>query len=119
MSLDLPSRRSLDGLVKYLPTKSRFPCLAIVLELGARPAQLRWLFVRHALLLAGIGVVIGIGAAVGLTRLMTSLLFEVSPADPLTYTAVPLILMAAAALASYLLARRASAVDPVEALKAE
>jgi ABC-type antimicrobial peptide transport system permease subunit len=65
------------------------------------------------------GVAIGLAAAVGLMRLMKSLLFGISPLDPLTYIAVPVILAAATVLASYLPARRAAAVDPVEALKAE
>jgi ABC-type antimicrobial peptide transport system permease subunit len=77
------------------------------------------MFVRYGLVLAGIGVVVGLGAAVVLMRLMKSLLFGISPLDPLTYAAVPVILVMAAVLASYLPARRASAVDPVEALKAE
>jgi ABC-type lipoprotein release transport system permease subunit len=55
----------------------------------------------------------------GLMRLMQSLLFGVSSLDPVTFTAVPIALVAAAALASYLPARRAAAVDPVEALRAE
>ncbi len=58
-------------------------------------------------------------AAVGMTRLMKSVLFGISPVDPLTYAAVPLILVAATVLASYLPARRAAAVDPVETLRAE
>jgi ABC-type antimicrobial peptide transport system permease subunit len=63
--------------------------------------------------------VIGLVAAIGLTRLMKSLLFGISPLDPVTYSLVPLVLVAAAMLASYLPARRAAAVDPVEALRAE
>jgi ABC-type lipoprotein release transport system permease subunit len=50
---------------------------------------------------------------------MSSLLFEVSPLDPITYAAVPVVLIAAALLASYLPARRATAIDPVDALRAE
>jgi ABC-type lipoprotein release transport system permease subunit len=63
--------------------------------------------------------VTGLAAAAGLTRLMKSVLFGISPVDPLTYTAVPLVLVVATVLASYLPARRAAAVDPVETLRAE
>ena len=70
-------------------------------------------------MLAGVGMAIGLLAAAGLTRLMSSLLFGVSPLDLPTYAAVPVVLVGATVLASYLPARRAAAVDPVEALKAE
>jgi ABC-type lipoprotein release transport system permease subunit len=75
--------------------------------------------VLHGLVLAAAGVAIGLAAAVTLTGLMSSLLFGISPMDPVTYAAVPVVLVMAATLASYLPARRASMVDPVEALKAE
>jgi ABC-type antimicrobial peptide transport system permease subunit len=77
------------------------------------------MFVRHGLALTSIGVAFGLAAAVALTRLMSTLLFGVSPLDPLTYSAVALVLAAAAMLASYLPARKATIVDPVEALRAE
>jgi ABC-type antimicrobial peptide transport system permease subunit len=77
------------------------------------------MFVRSALVLTGIGMAVGMGAAAALMRLMRSLLFGVSPHDPITFAAVPIALVAAAALASYLPARRTAAVDPVEALRAE
>jgi ABC-type antimicrobial peptide transport system permease subunit len=77
------------------------------------------MFVRHGLVLASIGVAIGLGAAAGLTRLMSSLLFGIKPLDPLTYAAGAILLGIAAMLASYLPARRAAAIDPIEALKAE
>jgi ABC-type antimicrobial peptide transport system permease subunit len=66
-----------------------------------------------------VGVAIGLGAAAGLTRLMRSQLFGVSPLDPLTHLAVALALLAAAALASYVSAQRASALDPVEVLRGD
>jgi len=75
--------------------------------------------VRHGLSLTAIGVALGLAAAAGLTRLMASLLFEISPLDPLTYAAVSTGLLTAAAAASYLPAHRASAVNPVDALRAE
>jgi ABC-type antimicrobial peptide transport system permease subunit len=64
-------------------------------------------------------VIVGLGAAAGLTRLMSSLLFGTSPLDPVTYAVVALMLVAAAILASYLPARRVAAMDPVEALRVE
>ena len=93
--------------------------IGIRLALGAQQGALRRMFVGQGLMLAGIGAVIGLGAALVLTRLLKSLLFGVSAVDPVTYVAVPLVLAAAATLASYLPARRAGAVDPVEALKSE
>jgi ABC-type antimicrobial peptide transport system permease subunit len=77
------------------------------------------MFVRHGLVLACIGIAVGAGVAAGVTRLMASLLFQVSPLDGTTYVAVSLVLATAAVLASYLPARRAAALDPVEALRAE
>ena len=76
-------------------------------------------FVRYGAGLAAVGVAIGLGAAAAVTRLMGSLLYDVSAVDPLTYIAVAITLTVAAVLASYLPARRAAAVDPAEALAAE
>ena len=106
------------GVISYAVSQRRRE-IGIRGALGAEPAALRWLFVRHGLVLAGTGTVTGLAAAAGLTQLMKSVLFEISPMDPLTYTAVPLILIAATVLASYLPARRAAAVDPIEMLRAE
>jgi predicted permease len=108
----------LYGVIAYGVSQRRRE-IGIRLALGAEPGELKKMFVRDGLTLACIGVLIGLGAAAGLMRLMKSLLFGISPLDPLTYTAVPIVLVAAAVLASYLPARRAAAVDPVEALKAE
>jgi predicted permease len=106
------------GVIAYAVSQRRRE-IGIRLALGAPQSELRRMFMRYALTLASIGVVIGLLAAAGLTRLMSSLLFGIAPIDPLTYIAVPLVLLSAASLASYLPARRAAAVDPVETLKAE
>jgi predicted permease len=106
------------GVISYAVSQ-RTREIGIRVALGAEPGALRRLFVRYGLALAGTGVAIGSVAAAGLTRLMKSVLFGVSPFDPLTYMAVALVLIAATVLASYLPARRVAGLDPVEALKAE
>jgi putative ABC transport system permease protein len=106
------------GVIAYSVTQ-RAREIGIRLALGAQPGTLKTMFVRHALGLAFVGVVIGLGASAGLSRLMASLLYGVSPLDPVTFVAVPVVLVAATLLASYLPARRVAAVDPVDALKAE
>ena len=77
------------------------------------------MIVRHGLMLAGVGTALGLVAAAGLTRLMSSLLFGVNALDPLTFATVSALLVATAVLASYLPARWAIAVDAVQALRAE
>jgi predicted permease len=106
------------GVISYSVSR-RTREIGIRLALGAQKHELRWMFVRSALALTCIGTVIGLAAAASLVRLMKALLFGVSPLDPLTFIVVPLMLGAAAALASYLPARRAAAINPVEALRAE
>jgi predicted permease len=106
------------GVISYAVSQ-RTREIGIRMALGAKKKELMWMFVRSALVLTGIGTAVGLGAAAVLMRLMRSLLFGISPLDPVTFTAVPLILVAAAALASYLPARRTTAIDPVEALRAE
>jgi predicted permease len=106
------------GVISYTVSQRKRE-IGIRVALGAEPAALQWLFVRYGLALSGAGAAIGLAIAAGLTRLMKSVLFGISPVDPLTYTAVPLVLVAATVLASYLPARRAAAVDPVETLRAE
>jgi predicted permease len=106
------------GVVSYAVAQRRRE-IGIRLALGAPQGHLRRMFVRHALVHAGLGVVIGLGAATALTRLIESQLFGVSSLDPSTYAVVAAVLMGAALLASYLPARRTSNVDPVEVLKAE
>jgi predicted permease len=106
------------GVIAY-SVSQRTREIGIRLALGAQPGALKTMFVRQALALAGAGVVVGLGAAMGLSRLMSSLLYGISPLDPVTFVAVPVVLVSATLLASYLPARHAAAVDPVDALKAE
>ncbi len=93
--------------------------IGIRMALGAQTQSLTNMFVRHGLILTGIGAAFGLIVAVIAMRLMSSLLFHVNPVDPITYVAVTLGLIATAFLASYLPSRRAANVDPVEALRAE
>ena len=106
------------GVIAY-SVSQRTREIGIRLALGAHPGELKRMFVLHALALAVVGIALGLAAATGLTRLMASLLFGVSALDPLTYVAVPLVLVIAAGLASYFPARRAAAIDPTEALRSE
>jgi ABC-type antimicrobial peptide transport system permease subunit len=106
------------GVISYAVSQ-RTREIGIRVALGAQKHELRWMFVRSALALTGIGVVFGMGAAAAVARLMRALLFGVSPLDPFSFVAVPLILAAAAAFASYFPATRAAAINPVDALKAE
>jgi predicted permease len=93
--------------------------IGIRMALGAQPGDVSRLFLRQGLVLTGIGAVLGIAAALALTRLMSALLFGVGPMDPATYGAVSGGLVVTALLASYLPARRASRVDPVVALRSD
>jgi predicted permease len=91
----------------------------IRLTLGLQPAAVVRMFVSHSLVLVGSGVLIGLLMAAGVTRSMAFLLFGIPQVDPVTYVVVPSVLALAAVLASYVPAKRAAAVDPVEALKSE
>ena len=106
------------GVISYTVSQ-RTREIGIRLALGAKRSELKWMFVRSALVLTSIGIAIGLGSAAGLMQLMKSLLFGTSPLDPLTYVAVLLVLAVSAVLASYLPARRAAAVDPVNTLRVE
>ncbi len=106
------------GVIAYAVSQ-RTREIGIRIALGARNPELRGMFVREGLLLAGIGAAMGLAAAVGLTRLMSAVLFGVSALDVQSYALSALILIAAAALASYLPARRATTVDPIVALRSE
>jgi ABC-type antimicrobial peptide transport system permease subunit len=107
------------GVISYAVSQ-RTNEIGIRMALGALPADVLGLVLRHGLVLAGIGTVLGLVGALGLTRITKSLLVgvtDVSPADPLTLLTVPLLLGGVTLLACFLPARRASRVDPMEALR--
>jgi ABC-type antimicrobial peptide transport system permease subunit len=106
------------GVIAYVVTQ-RSREIGIRMALGAPRRQVRRMFVRQGLVLSAFGLGIGLVAALFLTRVMSSLLFGIEPTDVVTYAVAVGVILAAAALASYLPARRASAIDPVETLKAE
>jgi ABC-type antimicrobial peptide transport system permease subunit len=106
------------GVISY-SVSQRTREIGIRMALGAQEPELRRMFVRNGLVLAALGVVCGLAASIAFTQWMASLLFEVRPLDPITYGAVAAALFAATALASYLPSRRATSVDPVEALRAD
>lgn len=106
------------GVISY-SVSQRTRELGIRLALGAPQLRLKTMVVRNGIWLAGIGAAVGLAASAGLTRIMASWLYGISPLDPLTYAAVALGVIGAAAAASYLPAHRASTLNPVEALKAE
>ena len=106
------------GVIAYV-AQQRTKEIGIRMALGAASGDVSRLFVRHGIVLAGIGIVCGMAAAALLSRAMSTLLFGVSAYDPLTYAAVAIALGATAVLASYLPARRAAHIDPAEALRWE
>jgi predicted permease len=106
------------GVVAYAVSRRRRE-IGIRLALGAQAADIRRLFMQRGVVLGAIGGVIGLGSAAAVTRLMQALLFGIDPLDPITFAATPIVLAGAAVLASYLPARRAVALDPVETLRAE
>jgi ABC-type antimicrobial peptide transport system permease subunit len=91
--------------------------VGIRLALGAQPHTVKQMFVYRGMIVSAAGIAVGAAAAAGLTRLMSSLLFGVTPVDAATFGGAVAVLVIAALIASYVPARRAAAVDPVETLR--
>jgi len=108
----------LYGVIAYSASQ-RTREIGIRIALGAQRTTITTMFVREGLVLAGSGIVCGLLLAVAATRLLKSLLFHVSPVDPVTYMLACNALCGAALLASYIPSRRTAAVNPVKALRAE
>ena len=107
------------GGIMALTVSQRVREIGIRLALGARPSRILCMVLSQGLLLASLGVGIGILGALGLKTLLKSLLFGVTPTDPVTFGGVAFVLVASAMIATYLPARRAAAVDPIIALRTE
>ena len=100
------------GVISYVVSR-RTREIGIRLAFGARTSQIFKLIMRQGLGLAVLGVLIGTAGAVGLSRLLTSYLYEVTPTDPTTFIVISALLVGVAAVACYVPARRALGVDPV------
>ena len=108
----------LFGVISYV-VDQRTREIGVRVALGARSDQVSGMVVRQGLVVTTVGVVLGLGGAFGLTRLMSVLLYEVSATDPVTFVLAPVLLVGISLLATWLPARRASRVNPVEALRSE
>ena len=106
------------GVISYVVSQ-RTREIGVRIALGAGQRDVRRLVVQRGAVMTGLGVTIGLLAAIGLTRLMSSLLFGVEPGDPVTFAASAVVITTISLLASYVPARRAAKVDPVHALRSE
>jgi ABC-type antimicrobial peptide transport system permease subunit len=106
------------GLMAYT-VQQRTQEIGIRMALGAQPGDVLRMVLRHGLLLSLMGIAVGISGAFGVIRLMKSLIFGVSPTDPVTFVSVAILLAGVAFFACWIPARRASRVDPMVALRHE
>ena len=108
----------LYGIMAYAVVR-RTKEIGIRMALGAQPNRVRWMVMRETLLLVLVGVLLGVPAALAATRLISSLLYGLTPTDPITVSVAILVIVVSAILAGFLPARTASRVDPTVALKYE
>ncbi len=108
----------LYGVIRYVVAQ-RTAEIGVRIALGARPEDVRRMVLREGLRVTLAGVIVGLGAAWASTRLMKSLLFEVSTNDPVTFVSVALLLTGVSTVATYLPARKAARIDPSQALREE
>ena len=108
----------LYGVMAFSVTR-RTAEIGIRMALGARRGDVQWLVLRQSLVLAALGILVGIPAALALTNLIKKLLYGVKPNDPASLAAAVIVMIAVAAVAAWIPARRASRVDPIAALKYE
>jgi ABC-type antimicrobial peptide transport system permease subunit len=108
----------LYGVISY-SVSQRSMELGMRMALGAPASAVKKMVLKQGVVLAATGIAVGLGMAFGLTRLMTAMLFGVDPVDPLTFSLVPAGLLIVVLLASYVPARRAARVDPMNALRQE
>lgn len=106
------------GVMAYAVTR-RTAEIGLRIALGAAPARIEWMVLRDGLLLIGLGVAIGLPLSLAAGRISASLLYGVKPNDPLTFVLTIAVLLAIGVLAAFLPARRAAAVEPIEALRHE
>jgi len=108
----------LYGLLAFMVTR-RTGEIGVRMALGSGPREVAWPVIRNALWLAGFGLVVGIPVALGFTRVLRSVLFGVTPHDPITIVVSVLLILSVAVLAAWIPARRAAKIDPMEALRYE
>jgi putative ABC transport system permease protein len=108
----------LYGLLQY-STAQQTHDIGVRMALGAEHADIRWMVLRRGLKLTVVGIILGIAGTVALMRLLSSLLYDVTPTDPMTLVAVSFVLGGVALSACYLPARRAARIDPMKALRDE
>ena len=106
------------GVISY-DVSQRTREIGLRLALGAQPKNVLGMVVREGMLLAGVGILVGIGGALAMGRLVSSLLYQIKPTDPATFISVSIVLAAVALMACYLPARRAMRVEPMVALRYE